>query len=176
MTMTAMGTTVRVAEWKGVQAVGEALAVSHPSGENLGELAHDARLPSGAPCLAVSPPDGTAVLVLVAPKPRSEEYRLIGRPTQIAFLTENVRRKYEEVATLADQIEIGNERAHETRLAHPRRQRKAQRGKIALEILDRGIGGADRGERKRGVCAFAECYPVQYVGQNFERGGLRRPQ
>ena len=60
------------------------------------ELAHDARLPSGAPCLAVSPPDGTAVLVLVAPKPGSEEYRLIGRPTQIAFLTENAQRKYEE--------------------------------------------------------------------------------
>ena len=60
------------------------------------ELALDAHLPSGAPGLAVSPPDGTAILVLVAPKPGSEEYKLIGRPTQIAFLTENVQRKYEE--------------------------------------------------------------------------------
>ena len=60
------------------------------------ELARDARLPCGDPCLAVSPPDGTALLVLVAPEPGSEEYRLIGRSTQIAFLTENVQRKYEE--------------------------------------------------------------------------------
>jgi catechol 2,3-dioxygenase-like lactoylglutathione lyase family enzyme len=65
--------------------------------EQLGfELAQDARLPCGDPYLAVSPPDGTVILVLVAPKPGSEEYRLIGRPTQIAFLTENVHRKYEE--------------------------------------------------------------------------------
>jgi len=65
--------------------------------EQLGfELAQDARLPCGDPCLAVRPPDGTALLVLVAPKPGSEEYRLIGRSTQIAFLTENVQRKYEE--------------------------------------------------------------------------------
>jgi serine phosphatase RsbU (regulator of sigma subunit)/predicted enzyme related to lactoylglutathione lyase len=65
--------------------------------EQLGfELVHDGHLPCGDPCLAVSPPDGTAVLVLVAPRPGSGEYRLIGRPTQIAFLTENVQRKYEE--------------------------------------------------------------------------------
>jgi serine phosphatase RsbU (regulator of sigma subunit)/predicted enzyme related to lactoylglutathione lyase len=60
------------------------------------EMALDAHLPSGDPWLAVSPPDGTAVLALVAPKPGSQEYSLIGRPTQIAFLTENVQRKYEE--------------------------------------------------------------------------------
>ena len=60
------------------------------------ELALDAHLPSGDPWLAVSPPDGTALLVLVAPKPGSDEYNLIGRPTQIAFLTENVQRKHEE--------------------------------------------------------------------------------
>ncbi len=60
------------------------------------ELALDAHLPSGDPLLAVSPPDGTAILVLVAPKPGSDEYSLIGRPTQIAFLTENVQSKYEE--------------------------------------------------------------------------------
>ena len=60
------------------------------------ELALDAHLPSGDPWLAVSPPDGTALLVLVAPKPGSDEYKLIGRPTQIAFLTENVQRKHEE--------------------------------------------------------------------------------
>src|ERR1700751_2028169 len=41
------------------------------------ELALDAHLPPGAPGLPVSPPDGTAILVLVAPKPGSEEYKLI---------------------------------------------------------------------------------------------------
>jgi serine phosphatase RsbU (regulator of sigma subunit)/uncharacterized glyoxalase superfamily protein PhnB len=60
------------------------------------ELALDAHSPSGDPWHAVSPPDGTAILVLVAPKRGSDEYSLIGRPTQIAFLTENVQRKYEE--------------------------------------------------------------------------------
>jgi serine phosphatase RsbU (regulator of sigma subunit)/predicted enzyme related to lactoylglutathione lyase len=59
-------------------------------------LAFDVHFPSGDRWLAVSPPDGTATLVLVAPKPDSEEYKLIGRSTQIAFLTEDVFTKYEE--------------------------------------------------------------------------------
>ncbi|PYT80555.1 MAG: hypothetical protein DMG40_12375 [Acidobacteria bacterium] len=58
-------------------------------------LAFDAPLQSADPTLAVTPPDGTAVLSLVAPKPGSEEYKLIGRPTQIVFLTENVFAKFE---------------------------------------------------------------------------------
>lgn len=45
---------------------------------------------------AVTPPDGTAVLSLVAPEPGSEEYKLIGRATQIVFLTEDVAAKFEE--------------------------------------------------------------------------------
>jgi len=51
------------------------------------------------PCdesLAVTPPDGTAVISIVAPKPGSEEHKLIGRSTQIVFLTENVPAKYDE--------------------------------------------------------------------------------
>lgn len=59
-------------------------------------LAFDEHLPSGDRWLAVAPPDGAAVLALVAPKPDSEEYKLIGRPTQIAFLTEDVFAKFEE--------------------------------------------------------------------------------
>src|SRR5689334_20426804 len=46
-------------------------------------LVPDAPLPSAASSLAVTPPDGTAVLSLVVPKPGSEEFKLIGRPTQI---------------------------------------------------------------------------------------------
>ncbi len=60
------------------------------------ELALDTRAPTGERLLAVSPPDGTAILALVAPAPDSDDYNLIGRPTQVAFLTEHVLGKYEE--------------------------------------------------------------------------------
>jgi serine phosphatase RsbU (regulator of sigma subunit)/predicted enzyme related to lactoylglutathione lyase len=59
-------------------------------------LAFEASLQSADRSLAVTPPDGTAVLSLVAPKPGSEEYKLIGRSTQIVFLTEDVFAKFEE--------------------------------------------------------------------------------
>jgi len=65
--------------------------------EQLGFLpAADASLQSAERSLAVTPPDGTAVLSLVAPKPESEEYKLIGRSTQIVFLTEDIFAKFEE--------------------------------------------------------------------------------
>jgi serine phosphatase RsbU (regulator of sigma subunit)/catechol 2,3-dioxygenase-like lactoylglutathione lyase family enzyme len=65
--------------------------------EQLGfELAFDTQLPSGERWLAVSPPDGTAVLTLVAPKPDSDDYIRIGRSAQITFLTENVGAKFEQ--------------------------------------------------------------------------------
>jgi len=48
-------------------------------------------MPSIRPTLvAVAPPDGTAVLTLTRLRPDSEEYKLIGRPTGIAFVTEDV--------------------------------------------------------------------------------------
>ena len=59
-------------------------------------VAIDTSLPSGDRWLAVAPPDGTALLSLVAPDAGSEEYNLIGRPTHIVFLTENVVAKFEE--------------------------------------------------------------------------------
>ena len=60
------------------------------------EVAFDARLQSGDRWVAVAPPDGTAVLTLVAPKPDSKEYALIGRSTGVVFVTENVASKYGE--------------------------------------------------------------------------------
>ncbi len=60
------------------------------------DLAFDARLQSGDRWVAVTPPDGTAVLALVAPATDSKEYKLIGRPTGIVFVTEQVIAKYEE--------------------------------------------------------------------------------
>lgn len=59
-------------------------------------MAVDLRLPSGERWLTVAPPDGTATIALVAPKPGSEEYGRIGRETQIVFLTEDIFEKFEE--------------------------------------------------------------------------------
>jgi serine phosphatase RsbU (regulator of sigma subunit) len=58
------------------------------------ELAFDARLQTGQRWLAVSPPDGTAVLTLITPEPDSEACQLIGRPTGIVFVTEDVPGTY----------------------------------------------------------------------------------
>ena len=60
------------------------------------ELAFDAKLYSGERWVAVSPPDGTAVLSLVAPAPKSPEHKLIGRATQVVFVTEDVPAKFRE--------------------------------------------------------------------------------
>src|SRR5262249_20344589 len=54
------------------------------------ELAFDALLQSGERWVAVSPPDGSALLTLIAPKPDSRDQKLIGRPTGVVFATEDV--------------------------------------------------------------------------------------
>ena len=59
-------------------------------------LVVDARLESGDRWAAVAPPDGTAILALVTPKPDSDEYKLIGRSTDIIFVTEDVAAKFHE--------------------------------------------------------------------------------
>lgn len=59
-------------------------------------LAYDIRLQSGQRWMGVAPPDGSAVLTLVAPEPDSEQYQLIGRPTGIVFVTEDITGKYAE--------------------------------------------------------------------------------
>jgi serine phosphatase RsbU (regulator of sigma subunit) len=59
-------------------------------------LAFDARLQSGQRLVAVAPPDGTAVLTLIAPDPDSREHKLIGRATQVVFVTEDVTAKFRE--------------------------------------------------------------------------------
>ncbi len=60
------------------------------------EVAFDARLQTGARWVAVAPPDGSAVLTLIAPSPDSPDYLLIGQVTGIVFVTENVAAKYSE--------------------------------------------------------------------------------
>jgi phosphoserine phosphatase RsbU/P len=59
-------------------------------------LAYDAHLQSGQRWVAVTPPDGSTVLNLIAPHPDSFEHKLIGRATQVVFVTESVAAKFRE--------------------------------------------------------------------------------
>jgi serine phosphatase RsbU (regulator of sigma subunit)/catechol 2,3-dioxygenase-like lactoylglutathione lyase family enzyme len=59
-------------------------------------IAYDTRVQSGERWVGVAPPDGAAILSLIAPKPDSEQYKLIGRSTQVVFVTEDVTRKFQE--------------------------------------------------------------------------------
>jgi serine phosphatase RsbU (regulator of sigma subunit)/predicted enzyme related to lactoylglutathione lyase len=45
--------------------------------------------------MAIAPPDGSAILAVVAPKRGSETYKLIGRPTQIGFIAEDISATYD---------------------------------------------------------------------------------
>jgi hypothetical protein len=61
-------------------------------------LVADYRIPGGNRdrWVAVAPPDGTAIVALVTPKPDEAEYQHIGQARQIVFLTEDVGAKYHE--------------------------------------------------------------------------------
>jgi serine phosphatase RsbU (regulator of sigma subunit)/catechol 2,3-dioxygenase-like lactoylglutathione lyase family enzyme len=59
-------------------------------------LAIDARLQNGERWVAVSPPDGTALLTLVAPAAGTPEHKLIGRATQVALITSDVTGRFQE--------------------------------------------------------------------------------
>jgi serine phosphatase RsbU (regulator of sigma subunit) len=51
---------------------------------------------SGERLVAVAPPDGTTVLTLIQPPPHSLQSKLIGRATQVVFVTENLAATYRE--------------------------------------------------------------------------------
>jgi serine phosphatase RsbU (regulator of sigma subunit)/predicted enzyme related to lactoylglutathione lyase len=55
----------------------------------------DARFDFDGRWVAIAPPDGSAILALIAPKPGSENYRLIGRNTQVGFISEDINTTYE---------------------------------------------------------------------------------
>src|SRR5260221_12844799 len=59
-------------------------------------VAFDTRVQSGERWVGVAPPDGAAILSLIVPKPNSEQYKLIGRATQVVFVTEDVTSKFLE--------------------------------------------------------------------------------
>jgi serine phosphatase RsbU (regulator of sigma subunit)/predicted enzyme related to lactoylglutathione lyase len=60
------------------------------------ELIAEQRLPTGEPWIEVAPPDGSANLALVQPKPDQPEYGLIGGYRWVLFMTEDVNAKYKE--------------------------------------------------------------------------------
>ena len=45
--------------------------------------------------VAIAPPDGSALLALVSPRPGTEKARLIGRATQIGFISEDINSTYD---------------------------------------------------------------------------------
>jgi serine phosphatase RsbU (regulator of sigma subunit)/predicted enzyme related to lactoylglutathione lyase len=59
-------------------------------------LVADNHFEGGGRWVAVAPPDGSAVLAIIAPKPGEEGYDLIGRAKDIVFITEDVNATYEE--------------------------------------------------------------------------------
>src|SRR5215470_3209628 len=59
-------------------------------------IAFDARIGSGERLLAVAPPDGSAVLTLIQARPDSPQARLVGRATQVVFVTEDLPATYAE--------------------------------------------------------------------------------
>lgn len=59
-------------------------------------LVADTLLQSGERWLAVAPPDGDTVLALVAPAPNSRQFALIGRPTDVVFVTDDVLARYRD--------------------------------------------------------------------------------
>jgi serine phosphatase RsbU (regulator of sigma subunit) len=59
-------------------------------------LVGDVRLGNGDRWVAVAPPDGRTVLSLVTPKPGSKDCEMIGRPTNVVFVTEDLVGKFHE--------------------------------------------------------------------------------
>jgi serine phosphatase RsbU (regulator of sigma subunit) len=60
------------------------------------QVAFDARVESGERLLAVAPPDGSTVLTLIQPPAHSVRAKLIGRATQVVFVTQNLAATYRE--------------------------------------------------------------------------------
>ena len=55
----------------------------------------DTRFEFGGRWVAVAPPDGSAIVALVAPKRGSENFKRIGQHTQIAFIAEDINATFE---------------------------------------------------------------------------------
>ena len=67
----------------------------------------DTRFEFAGRWVAVAPPDGSAILALVAPKRGSENYKHIGRSTQIAFVSEDINATFELWSSRGVRFQIG---------------------------------------------------------------------
>ncbi|MBZ5654248.1 MAG: SpoIIE family protein phosphatase [Acidobacteriia bacterium] len=92
-------------------------------------LAFDVRLQSGQRWVGVAPPEGTAVLTLIAPDPDSDEYKLIGRPTDVVFVTEDA------LATYIEWRRRGVRFRHTPRLRRVKPQQPAPDGSASASVL-----------------------------------------
>ena len=92
-------------------------------------LAFDVRLQTGERWVGVSPPDGTAVLTLIAPDPDSEQYKLIGRPTDVVFVADDV------VATYTEWRKRGVRFRHTPRLRRVKYEQRARDGDAASQQM-----------------------------------------
>jgi len=115
-------------------------------------LIFDGRSQTARPWVAVAPPDGIATLVLRQPEPDSAEHKLIGRATQVAFVTEDVIAKFREW------------RRHGVERAVARRY--AQRSSAALVVLAETVDRRfiPKNNRRGGPTAPTSALPA--------RGGL----
>ncbi|HWC19956.1 MAG TPA: SpoIIE family protein phosphatase [Terriglobales bacterium] len=61
-------------------------------------LVVDKSYESGDRWIAVTPPDGSTILALSSPKPKTKEYKRIGQSKEVVFVTEDVVAKFHEWA------------------------------------------------------------------------------
>ena len=106
------------------------------------QIAFDARVGSGERLLAVAPPDGTAVLTLIEAKPNSPQARLVGRATQVAFVTEDLPTTYTEwrrrgvrFRSAAPARSNGSSRRHQCWECSPRGSAEPRSSGSPLEIF-----------------------------------------
>ena len=85
-----------------------------------------------------------------------------------------VRREHEEIVQTVREMQIGDERAHQARLADARGQRETERRELALEVGDCRELAANGGQRGVEVAALLRRDDLGDAVENFERTPLRR--
>lgn len=88
----------------------------------------DVVIQTGQRRVGIGPPDGTAAVTLIAPEPDTPEYKYVGQPTHIVFVTEDVALKYAEW------------RKRGVRFGHSPRLRRIQYRQQAPERLEQWPG------------------------------------
>ena len=90
-----------------------------------------------------------------------------------------VGRQHKEVVDAVRQMQVGDERTHQPRLAHAGRQREAQRGEVAFKVLQRRELCLQRGKNGRNITPIVSQHvrrSIQGLFQPGQRFGLWRAQ